>query len=93
MVLEKLSESLKNTLKKVAGASFVDKKLIEELVKEIQRALLAADVHVQLVFDITKNIKERALNEKPPSGLTQKEYIIKIVYQELVNFLGEEKKA
>ena len=42
MVLEKLSESLKNTLKKIAGSVLVDKKLIEELVKEIQKALLKA---------------------------------------------------
>ncbi len=91
MVLEKLSTSLKETLKRVARAIFVDEKLIDELVKEIQKALLNADVNVQLVFDLTKGIKERALKEKPPTGANQKEYIIKIVYEELVKFLGEEK--
>jgi signal recognition particle subunit SRP54 len=90
MVLEKLSESLKNTLSKIAGSMFVDEKLIDELIKDIQRALLQSDVNVQLVFQLTKKIKERALNEKPPAGMTQKEYIIKIVYDELVNFLGGE---
>src|SRR3989344_8399997 len=92
MVLDKLGESLRNTLKKIARASFVDKKLIEELIKEIQKSLLQADVNVQLVFDLTKKIKERALNEKAPSGLTQKEFLIKIVHDELVVFLGKEKK-
>ncbi|MEK6934266.1 MAG: signal recognition particle receptor subunit alpha [Nanoarchaeota archaeon] len=92
MVLDKLGSSLKGILKKIAKAGLVDKKLIEELIKEIQKALLYADVNVKLVFELTKNIKERALNEKPPSGITQREYLINIVYEELVRFLGEEKK-
>ncbi|MBU0963026.1 MAG: signal recognition particle protein Srp54 [Nanoarchaeota archaeon] len=92
MVLENLSSSLKDTLKKIARAMFVDEKLIDELNKEIQRALLKADVNVQLVFNLTKNIKERALKEKPPAGTTQREYLVRIVYEELVKFLGEDKE-
>lgn len=90
MVLEKLGTSLKNTLTKIAKAIFVDEKLINELVKDIQRALLQADVNVQLVFDLTNKIKERALKEETPAGLTKKEYLVKIVYEELVNFVGKE---
>ena len=91
MVLEKLSSSLKETLKKIARAITVDEKLIDELVKDIQRSLLASDVNVQLVFDITKEIKNRALKETPPKGVNQKQYLVNIVYEELVKFLGEEK--
>ncbi len=91
MVLEKLGESLKNTLSKIAKAIFVDEKLINELVKDIQRALLSADVNVKLVFELSKEIKERALKEKAPSGFEQKEHLIKIVYEELVKFTGGEK--
>src|SRR3989344_4883342 len=54
MVLDKLSESLKATLKKIASALFIDEKLMDEIVKDIQRALLHADVNVQLVFEISK---------------------------------------
>lgn len=92
MVLDKLGSALKETLKKVARAVFVDEKLINELIKDIQRALLAADVNVQLVFELSNKIKERALNEKFPENVSQKEYLIKIVYEELVKFLGEERK-
>lgn len=91
MVLEKLSESLKNTLSKIARSMFVDEKLIDELVKDIQRALLQADVNVQLVFSLTKEIKRRAMEEKPPGSITQREYLVKIVYDELTRFLGGEK--
>lgn len=90
MVLERLGDSLKNTLQKIAKAMFVDDKLINELIKEIQRALLQADVNVQLVFDLTSKIRDRIKKEETPSGLTKKEHLVNIVYEELVNFLGKE---
>ena len=89
MVLDNLGESLRNTLKKIAGSIFVDEKLINELVKDIQRALLQADVNVQLVLKFTSTIKERIQKEETPGGLTKKEHLIKIVHEELVKFLGD----
>ncbi len=89
MVLEKLGDSLKNTLSKITNAMFVDEKLINELVKEIQRALLQSDTNVQLVFSLSNKIKERA-KENPPAGVTKREQIVKILYEELTNFLGKE---
>ena len=91
--MDKLSSTLKNTLSKITGATFVDENLVNEIVKDIQRALLQADVNVKLVFDLSKNIKERALKEKPPKSVGQKEFLVKIVYDELVKFLGKEKKG
>ena len=90
MVLEKLSTSLKNTLQKIAKSIFVDERLINELVKDIQKALLQADVNVQLVFNLTNKIKDRVKKEEAPSGLTKKEHLVNIVYEELVTFLGKE---
>ena len=81
MVLEKLSESLKNTLQKITKSVFVDEKLVNELVKDIQRALLQSDVDVKLVFEISKRIKEKAKEE---TTLSKKEHLIKVVYDELV---------
>jgi signal recognition particle subunit SRP54 len=90
MVLDKLGDSLKNTLSRIAKSIFVDEKLINELIKDIQKALLQSDVNVKLVFDLTKKIKERALKEDSPKGLTKKEQLISIVYDELVIFLGKD---
>jgi len=90
MVLDKLGESLKGTLQKITQSVFVDDKLINELVKDIQRALLQADVNVRLVFDLSNKIKERIKGEKTPSGLTKKEHLVNIVYEELAAFLGGE---
>jgi signal recognition particle subunit SRP54 len=89
MVLDRLGSSLRDTLAKVAKAVFVDDTLINELVKDIQRALLQADVNVQLVFSLTQAIKERIKKEETPAGLTKKEFLINIVYEELTRFLGE----
>ena len=64
MVLEKFSTSLKNVLSKIAKSIFVDEKLINEIIKEIQRALLQADVNVQLVFDLSEKIKKEPCRKK-----------------------------
>lgn len=90
MVLDKLGESLRGTLQKITSALFVDEKLINELVKDIQRALLQSDVNVKLVFALTQKIKDRALKQQAPPGLSKKEWLIKIVYDALVEFLGAE---
>ncbi|MBI4441446.1 signal recognition particle protein [Candidatus Woesearchaeota archaeon] len=93
MVLEKLGESLRETLQKIASSLFVDEKLVNELVKDMQRALLQADVNVKLVLDLTNKIKARILKEETPGGLTKKEHLIRIVYDELTQFLGKDVRA
>ncbi len=91
MVLDRLGESLKKSLEKITNSGYIDEKTINELVKDIQRALLQADVNVKLVFSIGKKIKERALNEKPPIKLGKRDFLINIVYEELVNLVGKGK--
>ncbi len=90
MVLDKLSESLRNALQKVAKSIFVDDTLVNGLAKELQRALLQSDVNVKLVFQLSESIKQRVLKEETPGGLTKREHLIKVVYEELVKFLGGE---
>ena len=89
MSLERLGSSLYDALKKVFKASVVDEATVKELVHDIQKALLQADVNVRLVLDISKRIEERALNEKVPPGVSRREHVIKVVYEELTRFLGE----
>jgi signal recognition particle subunit SRP54 len=89
MALDRLGSSLYDAIKKVFKASVVDEATVKELVRDIQRALLQSDVNVQLVLDISKRIEERALKEKVPPGISRREHIIKVVYEELTRFLGE----
>ncbi len=90
MVLDNLGESLRNALQKVAKSLFVDDAAVNELVKELQRALLQSDVNVKLVFSLSQRIRERVLKEEIPGGLTKRDYLVKVVYDELVKFLGGE---
>ena len=89
MSLEHLGSSLYDALKKVFKASVVDEATVKELVRDIQRALLQADVNVKLVLDISKRIEDRALQEKVPPGISRREHVIKVVYEELTRFLGD----
>lgn len=89
MVLERLGSSLHEALKKIFRAPLVDEELVKELARSIQRALLQADVNVQLVLEISKRIEERSLKEKVPPGISRKEHVTKVVYEELTRFLGE----
>lgn len=90
MVLDKLGDSLKNTLKKVANSLFVNDQILNEIIKDIQRALIQSDVNVKLVLSLTNTIKERSKTEQLPPGLSKREQLVNIVYEELTKFLGGE---
>ncbi len=89
MALEHLGSSLYEALRKVFRAPIVDEETVKELVRDLQRALLQADVNVKLVLEISKQIEEKALKEKVPPGISRREHVIKVVYEELTRFLGE----
>jgi len=89
MALERLGSSLYDALKKILKASVVDEATVKELVHDVQKALLQSDVNVKLVLDISKHIEERALKDKVPPGISRREHVIKVVYEELTRFLGE----
>lgn len=57
-MLGNLGENLTKTMKKLVGISVIDKKTIEEVVKEIQRALIQSDVNIALVLDLSKKLKK-----------------------------------
>ncbi|MDP3066678.1 MAG: signal recognition particle protein Srp54 [Methanobacteriaceae archaeon] len=88
-MLGNLGKNLTKTMKKLAGMAIIDEKVVKEVIKDIQRALIQADVNIKLVLNLSKTIEKRSLSEEPPKGVTPKEHVIKIVYEELVHLLGE----
>ena len=90
-MLDKLSNMLKKTTDKIANAILLDKKLVNSIVKDLQRALIEADVNVKLVLKITQKIKKAALDERI-KGIDKKEHIIKLLHDELTSILGKERK-
>jgi signal recognition particle subunit SRP54 len=89
LVLERLGSSLYESIKKILRVSVVDEAAVKELVRDLQRSLLQADVNVRLVLELSQRIEERALKEKIPPGIPRKEHVIKVVYEEITHFLGE----
>ena len=83
-----LGEGLRQAIAKLTKATIIDAKTIREFNKELQKTLLSADVEVKLVLNFTKEIEEQALKSKPPAGLSSKDYITNIVYEELVKLVG-----
>ena len=88
--LEGLSKSLGEAMKKLLRLAVVDEKAIKELVRDLQRALLQSDVNVNLVLQISQAVERRSLEEKLPPGISRREHVIKVLYEELTRFLGEE---
>ena len=90
MGMDSLSISLKDALRKLTGKTIIDHAAVDELVKDLQRALLTSDVNVKLVMQLSQAIKTRALSEDLPKGINAREHVLRIVYQELVNLVGRE---
>ncbi|MFH0711574.1 MAG: signal recognition particle receptor subunit alpha [archaeon] len=88
MVLDKLGSAIKGGINKISNAIFVDKKLIDGIVKEIQKALIEADVNVELVLQLSQKIKKLAYDENI-KNIDKKEQLIKLIHDEILNLLGE----
>jgi len=88
MVLEALGRSLDNAIRKIRRLPKVDKDAINALIQELQRALLSADVKVEIVFKATEKIKKEAMNTELGKSVRRRDFLIKIIHDELVNILG-----
>jgi signal recognition particle subunit SRP54 len=89
MVLDNLGSSLRGTLDDLRGKSRISEDDIDDVVKEIQRSLLQADVDTSLVMDLSESIETRALEEEPPSSTSARDWVLRVVYEELVDLVGE----
>ncbi|MFX0187485.1 MAG: signal recognition particle receptor subunit alpha [Candidatus Hodarchaeota archaeon] len=87
MVLEKLGRSLDNAIRKIRRLPKVDKDAINALIQDLQRSLLSGDVKVELVYEMTENIKREAMNTKLQKA-KRKDFIISLIHDELIRVLG-----
>src|SRR3989338_8637880 len=84
-----LGKKLRETLAKLTNKPYVDEDAVKSLIKDLQRVLISNDVNVKLVFELSKRIEERSLKTKKLEALSLKEHVLKVVYDELVQFMGE----
>jgi signal recognition particle subunit SRP54 len=90
-MLEKLGKILRKTTDKIANAIFLDKNLVDGIIKDLQRALIEADVNILLVKELSDKIRKGAFDERV-NETDKKEHVIKLLHDELVKILGKEKK-
>jgi signal recognition particle subunit SRP54 len=89
MVLDDLGSSLRGTMDKLRGKSRISEADVDDVVREIQRSLLQADVQTDLVMELSDSIKERSLEEDPPKGTSARDHVLRIVYEEMVALVGD----
>jgi len=87
--LESVGRGLSDAVRKLLRMPNVDEKAVKELAKDLQRTLLQADVNVDLVLALSKAVEDKSLSEKLPPGITRREHVVKVLYEEMTKFVGE----
>ena len=90
MAFDSLTEKLQNVFKNLRSKGRLTEVDVQEALKEIKRALLAADVNFKVVKDFIKTVQERAVGQDVMNGLNPGQMVIKIVNEELCNLMGSE---
>ena len=88
-MFDNLSKGLSGLIRKITTGTTVDKKAVEEVLRDMERILLQSDVDTKLANELVTNIRKKCLEEKMPAGLTLREHVLKTIYDELVRLLGE----
>jgi signal recognition particle subunit SRP54 len=88
-MFDALAESLESAWKKLRGQDKIRSSNIQDALKEVRRALLAADVNLQVVKDFVAEVETQAMGADVISGVRPDQQFIKIVYDELVEVMGE----
>ncbi len=88
-MFEALSERLEGAWKKLRGQDKISESNIQEAVREVRRALLEADVNLQVVKDFVAEVETKALGAEVVAGVRPDQQFIEIVYNELLQTMGE----
>ncbi len=89
-----LSDRLSDTFKNLRGKGRLSAADIDGTLRDIRRALLEADVSLEVVKDFTGKIRERALGDEVSKALNPAQQVVQIVNDELKGHLGwRSKKA
>lgn len=87
-MFESLQEKLELALKKLKGKAVISEDNIREALTEIGKALLEADVNYNVAKKFVEGVKNKAIGTQVKGKLLPEQVIVKIVYDELVQVLG-----
>lgn len=90
-MFESLQEKLEVALKKFKGQSKITEENIQEALQEIRKALLEADVNLNVVKKFIEDVKEKAIGTEVKGKLQPHQVIVKVVNDELVELMGSKK--
>lgn len=88
-MFEALADRLEGAWKKLRGQDKISETNIQEALREVRRALLEADVNLQVVKEFVADVQEKALGAEVVAGVRPDQQFIKIVYDELLEVMGE----
>lgn len=91
-MLEKISNTFSDVVKKLSGKASITEKNIEETVEQIKLALLEADVNLRVVRRFVNSTIEEAKGEKVLRSVAPGQQFVKIIYDKIVALLGDEKQ-
>ncbi|MCI5227519.1 MAG: signal recognition particle protein, partial [Candidatus Electrothrix sp. AX2] len=87
-MFENLTDRLEGVFKKLRGHGRLTEENIEEAMREVRKALLEADVNLQVVKEFIASVTEKAVGKEVLSSLAPGQQVIKVVHEELVTLLG-----
>ncbi len=87
-MFDNLTERLSATFRKLSGKATLTENNIQDALREVQRALLEADVALAVVKDFTDRITLRAVGQEVSASLTPGQAFIKVVKAELELLMG-----
>jgi signal recognition particle subunit SRP54 len=88
-MFDSLADNLEAAWKKLRGQDKIKSSNIQEVLREVRRALIAADVNVQVVTNFVREVEETAQGANVISGVRPDQQFIKVVYDELVKTMGQ----
>lgn len=88
-MFDALADRLDQAWKKIRGQDKITETNVKDALREVRRALLEADVNLQVVKDFVAEVEQNALGAEVISGVRPDQQFIEIVYNELVKVMGE----
>lgn len=92
-MLELLQQKLQSLFKNLRGYGKLSEENISGAIREIRLALLASDVHVQVVKEICEEVKQKSLGTKVLESIRPGDQFIKIFHDELIQYLEADKNG
>lgn len=92
MVLAELGSQIQDTLRKLQSTTVVDEEVLNQILKDISRALLQADVNIKVVGELRKKVKDGVKLDDIPAGVNRQKLIRKVIIDQLVEMVGGSKE-